>query len=153
LASFSVFLISPDTCKTLLFRKCARGDSLSKRNAVMASVSAFWISPIANQVSPRLPLCQNSCRLKVNTPPAKSRIDRPYGRLPSLYDGEVIIWLWWFLILDVFFPDIISNIPTSYRPVTPCPKMLSLIPLSQLLVLRQHPVGTLTLQVLDRSGY
>ena len=76
---------------------------------------------------------------------AKSRIDRPCGRLHHI---EVIIWLRGLLFLDIPFPDFIRHIAARRHPITSPPQMLTPIPLSQSRKFAQQFMRTLPFQVL-----
>ena len=54
----------------------------------------------------------------------------PSGRR-ALYDLEVVVWGFRFLILYVFLPHLVRDIPAGHDPIAPAPQMLAPIALPQ----------------------
>ena len=73
----------------------------------------------------------------VNTPPPKGggfklRLKAGSVRLSAdLGNREVVVRFGWRLVLDVFDPNLISDVSTAGNPVSPGPEVLAPIPLAQ----------------------
>ena len=83
---------------------------------------------------------------------AQAGESRPCGRLP-LHDLEMVIGLLRFLILDVFLPHFIRDVPARCHPVAPAPQGLTPVARAQGRKLREHPMRAFPLQILHRLRY
>ena len=61
---------------------------------------------------------------------------------------EVVIGHLRLLILDVFFPHFIRDVPARRYPISPTPQMLTPVALTQRRKFREHPMRTLPFQIL-----
>ena len=116
--------------------------SVSATQVAKLSTSAF-LGPYFNAVRVVTSALDQS-QSYVNAPPAqsrwlpvtaKSRIDRPYGRLLSLYHMKIIIRIGCGLVLDILFPYFISHIPARRNPIPSGPQMLTPVAFPQVAVL------------------